>query len=139
VSTSVEVPPSAFDPTSSELRVEVPGDRDHVRVVRLVAADAADRAGFDCDRADDVRIAVDELCHAVMASTDAPMTVRFVIAPGRIDVHGHATRGETRRRFALCELSERILRAVSDSFELREEPSGLRFTLRMSGSGSAGS
>ncbi len=135
MSTSVEVPPSDFEAASSELRVEVPGNRDHVRVVRLVAADAAERAGFDCDRADDLRIAVDELCHAAIATTDGPLTVRFVTAPGYVDVYGRATRAGSRRRFAIGELSERILHTVSDSFDLRDSPTELRFSMRMSGSG----
>src|SRR5258705_12262941 len=46
------------------LRLQVPATVEHLRTVRLVAADAAERAGFDCDQTDDIRIAVDELCHA---------------------------------------------------------------------------
>src|SRR5712691_12982168 len=60
-----------------ELRLQVPPTIEHLRTVRLVAADAADRAGFDCDETDDLRIAVDEVCHAVLKSTEAPITVGF--------------------------------------------------------------
>ena len=75
-----------------ELRLQVPATIEHLRTVRLVAADAADRAGFDCDETDDLRIAVDEVCHAVLKSTEAPITVGFSTEPGLVRVTGAARR-----------------------------------------------
>src|SRR5438477_13100973 len=48
----------------------VPPFSEYLRTVRLVAADAAGRAGLDYDEIEDFRIAVDELCHLLMSSTD---------------------------------------------------------------------
>jgi len=111
---------------ASELRIEIPGDPAHVRVARLVAADAAGRAGFDCDDADDLRIAVDEMCHTLMASATGDLSLRFEIRPGRVDVTiGARSRGSV-RPFALHELSEMILTAVTDGHELVATPSELR-------------
>lgn len=129
--TSVVTRPGAREPVDSELRLEVPGDPRNVRVVRLVALDAAARAGFDCDRADDLRIAVDELCHAVMACTDLPLTVRFTIAADHVQVDGMAARARPEPRFALGSLSARIVGAVAESFDVVEEASAIRFTLRL--------
>ena len=111
---------------SSELRIEIPGNPAHVRVARLVATDAAGRAGFDCDDADDLRIAVDEMCHTLMTSATGDLTLRFDIKPGHVDVViGARPRGSV-RPFALHELSEMILTAVADSYELVETPGELR-------------
>ena len=90
--TSVTTPPGTVESISSELRLVVPNDPAHVRAIRLLAVDAATRAGFDCDRADDLRIAVDELCHAVLDCTDAPLSVGFTIAGDAVQVEGEALR-----------------------------------------------
>ena len=123
---------------TSELRIDIPGDPAHVRVARLVAVDAAGRAGFDCDAADDLRIAVDEMCHTLMASVAGDLTLRFDIRPGGVDVIVSARPRGSVRPFALHELSEMILTAVADSFELVETPSELRVLLSKRVAGGAG-
>jgi hypothetical protein len=129
--TSVATRPSAYESGDSELRLEVPGNPADVRVVRLIAVDAAARAGFDCDRADDLRIALDELCHAVMDCTDAPLSVTFAIHGDEVEVEGTAARGCMTPPFALASVSGRIVRAVADWFEVVDEPSAVRFRLRL--------
>lgn len=57
-----------------------PSDR-HVRTARLVAADLATRAGLDCDETDDLRIAVDEVCHALLRRGRGPLWFSFVADP----------------------------------------------------------
>src|SRR5215218_3002901 len=44
----------------------IPGKPDFLRLARLAAADAGSRAGLTFDEIEDLRIAVDELCHSVM-------------------------------------------------------------------------
>lgn len=114
---------------TSELRIDIPGDPAHVRVARLVAVDAAGRAGFDCDDADDLRIAVDEMCHTLMASATGDLSLRFDIRPGSVDVVVSARPRGSVRPFALHELSEMILSAVADSYDLVATPSELRVLL----------
>jgi Histidine kinase-like ATPase domain len=127
---SIAVLPDALRPRASELRIEIPRDPAHVRAVRLVAADAAIRAGFDCDDADDLRIAVDEICHALIASVEGDLAVRFDVRPGCVDVKASGSHQESRPAFCLSQLSERILAAVTDTWEFTEVPSEVRFTLR---------
>src|SRR5947208_5138612 len=55
----------------------VPPFSEYLRTVRLVAADAASRAGLDYDEIEDFRIAVDELCHLLMSSTDHEVSLSF--------------------------------------------------------------
>ena len=113
----------------SELRLQVPPTVEHLRTVRLVAADAADRAGFDCDETDDLRIAVDEVCHAVLKSTEAPITVGFFTAPGLVRVSGAARREGALRPLHLPRMSQLIVDAVSDDVEIVDGSAGIRFTL----------
>src|SRR5262245_26657592 len=102
-----------------QLRLQVPPTVDHLRTVRLVAADAAERAGFDCDETDDLRIAVDELCHAVMNSSGAPIMLGFAVTPGRVEVRGTAKRSST-RPLEMSQLSALVVDSVSTSFDLVE-------------------
>ena len=55
----------------------VPPFSEYLRTVRLVAADAASRAGLDYDEIEDFRIAVDELCHLLMSSSDHEISLSF--------------------------------------------------------------
>jgi Histidine kinase-like ATPase domain len=112
-----------------ELRLQVPADVGHLRTVRLVAADAADRAGFDCDETDDLRIAVDELCHAVLRSTDSPIVVGFSVEPGVVEVRGIAARDGALRPLQLSPMSHLIVDSVSDEVELIDGSSEIRFAL----------
>jgi hypothetical protein len=116
-----------------ELRLQVPPTAEHLRTVRLVAADAANRAGFDCDQTDDLRIAVDEVCHAVLKSTEAPITVGFSAEPGLVRVEGVAAREGTLRPLHLPRISQVIVDAVADEVEIVDGSSGIRFTLVMRG------
>jgi anti-sigma regulatory factor (Ser/Thr protein kinase) len=112
-----------------ELRLQVPATADHLRTVRLVAADAAERAGFDCDETDDLRIAVDELSHAVMSSGDAPIVLGFVITPGLVEVRAVAARTHSARPLEMSPVSELVVDSVSESYELIDEPDELGFAL----------
>jgi len=112
-----------------ELRLQIPPTVEHLRTVRLVAADAANRAGFDCDETDDLRIAVDEVCHAVLRSTEAPITVGFSTEPGLVEVRGVASHDGFRRPLHLEPMSQLVIDAVSDEVELTDGSAGIRFTL----------
>ena len=101
-----------------EVRLRVPPSVGHLRTVRMVAADVAERAGFDYDEIYDLRIAVSELCHAVMRSTEAPIKLRFAIRPRCIEVHGSAERRGDAWALALSPLAELIVGFVSDRFAL---------------------
>ena len=132
--TSVTSPPGTVESISSELRLVVPNDPVHVRAVRLLAVDTAARAGFDCDRVDDLRIAVDELCHGVLACTNAPLSVRFTITGDAVQVEGEARRIAGSRPFELGPVPEMIVRAVTPTYEIFDTPTVVRFELRMAAS-----
>jgi len=107
----------------------VPPFSEYLRTVRLVAADAAVRAGLDYDEVEDFRIAVDELCHLLMSSTDHSISVSFGVV-GRCVL----ARGRTRRRpgsplATLNELSRTIIDSVSDHHELTEHADEIGFAV----------
>jgi hypothetical protein len=111
------------------LRLQVPATVDHLRTVRLVAADAAERAGFDCDETDDLRIAVDELCHALMNSSDAPINLGFDVASGLVEVRAAAERKNSARPLEMSQLSALVVDSVSHSFELADGEHDIGFVL----------
>jgi anti-sigma regulatory factor (Ser/Thr protein kinase) len=111
------------------LRLQVPATVEHLRTVRLVAADAAERAGFDCDQTDDIRIAVDELCHAVIEATDAPIVVGFMVESGVVEVRGTAPRTGVSRPVRMSPVSELVVDSVSESFALIDDPREVGFVL----------
>ncbi len=62
--------------------------RARVSTVRTLAVDAALREGVDPDAVSDMRLAVDEVCAAVLnrARPDGVLTCRLVISPERVDI-----------------------------------------------------
>ena len=54
----------ALAESTDSVHLVVPPSSEYLRTARLVAADAAVRAGLDCEEIEDFRIAVDELCHS---------------------------------------------------------------------------
>jgi anti-sigma regulatory factor (Ser/Thr protein kinase) len=125
--------PGMVNATASarDLRLLVPPSVQHLRAVRLVAADTAGRAGFDCEQTDDLRIAVDELCHSVMRGAHGPITLVFDAEDGRVTIEGSAPFRRDPGMPLLDPLADAILRSVSEFFEVVESPPEVRFMLMM--------
>jgi hypothetical protein len=107
----------------------IPASSDFLRTLRLVAADAAARAGLDLAEIEDFRIAVDELSYAVMTATDHHLQLTF-----RTDEDTVVARGSARRRCGggaptLTELSRTIVSGVCDWFELAGQRSEIVFVV----------
>jgi hypothetical protein len=117
------------DAGERELRLLVPPSVDHLRTVRLVAADVAERAGFDYDEICDLRLAVSELCNAVMRSTEAPVKLGFAIGPRCIEAYGSAERRGVAPALVLSPMAELIVGFVSDRFALVDEACEVGFVL----------
>ena len=52
--------------TDDRITLALPSSADHLRLVRLVAADAGSRAAFDYEEIDDLKLAVTEVCSLLM-------------------------------------------------------------------------
>lgn len=105
-----------MEPT--EIVLTIPGQPEFLRLARMAAADAASRVGLTYEEIDDLRIAVDELCFAVMGEegSPAPLTLVYQIHPGAVSVSGScAAEGPGPVQ---SELSRTIVAAVVDEHEL---------------------
>jgi hypothetical protein len=112
-----------------ELHVLVPPYSTYLRTVRLLAADAAARAGLDCEEAEDFRLAVDELCQAAIRSTDHAILVSMECSEGRVIARGTA-RARDGYIMELSDLSATIVDALSDHYEFELKGSDLTFAVR---------
>jgi hypothetical protein len=103
-----------------DVSLTVPPFSEYLRTVRLVAADAAVRAGLNYDEVEDFRIAVDELCHLLMSSTDHEIGVSFGVVGRCVVARGHARRRLGSPLAPLNDLSRTIIQSVSDHHEIEE-------------------
>lgn len=113
-----------------EIRLIIPGAPEFLRLARLAAADAGSRAGLTFDEIEDLRIGVDELCHAVMR-TDGTGVVALVfrLLDDGIEVEGEGPPLDTGGEAKPSELSRTIVAAVVDEHELERDGDTLRFHL----------
>jgi hypothetical protein len=115
----------ALAESAERVELVVPPSSEYLRTVRLVAADAAVRAGLDCDEIEDFRIAVDELCHLVMTATDQFIRLRFVTDGERVIVEGAAPSRSGAAERQPSELSALILAATADSYDVSTSIGGV--------------
>jgi hypothetical protein len=115
------------------LEVDLPADTPSLRVARLVLWEAATRAGLDCDAADDLCLAVDEVCFASFARVRPGDRLQMRIHTEHgVHVEGHLRTAPPDQRHQPTELGTlaRTLLAVTvDQFELEERADGVHFTM----------
>lgn len=105
-----------------------PNDR-HVRTARLVAADVATRAGLDCDETDDLRIAVDEVCHALLRRGQGPLSFSFVGDPTSGVSMTASVEDSRTGSDDVTEFASAVLGWVADAFAVTTDEGRLRFSL----------
>jgi len=123
--------------THEEVRLTMPAVPQLLRVARLTAAGLAGRLGFTFDEIEDVKIAVDELCFALVGTKgrDGDLTVTYRLLPDALEIEGRGAFGGAQPDPAPSELSAQILAAVVDEHELDRDGDELRFRLRKQRSG----
>lgn len=114
-----------------------PATTERVRLARVLAATLADEAGFDYDEVEDVRIAVDELCFAVLDAGQAVGTfdITATTGPGELTIDGICRfEGEARPSTdeTNAELTAQILGTVVDSYSVDFNGDTGTFRLRKS-------
>jgi hypothetical protein len=115
--------------TTDDVHLVIRASSDFLRTLRLVAADAAARAGLDLAEIEDFRIAVDELSYAVMTATDYHLQLTFRTEAGTVVARGSARRRGGGVAPTLTELSRTIVSGVCDWFELADERSEIVFAV----------
>lgn len=115
-----------------EVRLTMPAIPQLLRVARLTAASLAGRLAFTFDEIEDLKIAVDELCFALVGTKgrDADLTITYRLAPDALEIEGSTAYAGREPQPAPSDLSAQILAAVVDEYELRHEGDELRFRLR---------
>lgn len=113
--------------TGNEVRLTIPPNPEYLRTARLVAADAAVRAGLDVDEVEDFKIAVDELTNWLMAATDADVRIAFLVVGACVMGKGVATRREGGPPSVIDDFSRTILSSVADHYDTEENDTGLSF------------
>ena len=115
-----------------EVRLTMPATPQLLRVARLTAAGLAGRLGFSFDEIEDVKIAVDELCFALVGSRGRPgsLTLTYRIGPDTLAIEGVGNFGDASDGpLVPTDLSAQILVAVVDEHELSSEGEEARFRL----------
>jgi len=115
-----------------EVRLTMPAIPQLLRVARLTAAGLAGRLGFNFDEIEDVKIAVDELCFALVGTKgrDGDLTVVYRLLDDALEIEGSGTFTTDAPNPVPSELSAQILAAVVDEHELQREGAEVRFWLR---------
>ena len=115
-----------------EVRLEVPASPEFFRIARIMVAGVASRVGFTLDEVEDLRIAIDELCFALIGRGGRPgtLSVHYEVGVDDLTVRGtgHFGDGEVGAP-ALSALSEQILGAVVDECEVAGGPDGPTFRM----------
>ncbi len=116
---------------ADEILLTIPGSAEFLRLARLAAADAGTRVGMTVDEIEDLRIAVDELCHA-LTEGDPERSVRLTYHLHDTEIEVMGACDESDPRFALSDLAQTIVGAVVDEYQVSHEDGARRFRLRKS-------
>jgi serine/threonine-protein kinase RsbW len=109
--------------STDHVEMRVPASGAYISVLRAAAAGLAARLDFTIDDIEDLRIAVDEACAVILplAETDARLSARFDLEPGRlqvaVSVPSAATEPPSRNTFAwtvLTALAGEVDASVND-------------------------
>ena len=114
-----------------EVRLVMPAAPELLRVARLTAAGLASRLGFSFDEVEDVKIAVDELCFALVGTKGREGTLSLVyqLQADSLVIEGTGDFPGQEVHAATGELSSLILSAVVDHHEVIDGDGNVRFKL----------
>ncbi len=124
-------PDPAGAPGGAEVKLVIPADPAYLRLARLAAADFGTRAGFSLEEIDDLRIAVDELCSAVMGyeKLDEAMTISYRTSGPEVEVEGILVCPDSWGLPPQSDLSRAIVAAVADDHHMQLGDGARRFRL----------
>jgi len=112
--------------------LEVPASPEFLRISRIMAGGVASRVGFTLDEVEDLRIAIDELCFALVGARGraGTVTLRYLLDGDELSVEGHGrfTDGLANDP-VVSAMSDQILAAVVDHCELAAGEEGPSFRM----------
>jgi serine/threonine-protein kinase RsbW len=97
----------------------------------MTASGLGSRLGFNIDEVDDLRLALDELCFALIGKgLDGGLKLTYVLEEHALVIKGEvATTTTSEPSSALSDFSRQILSALVDQHDLRESGSTRNFSL----------
>lgn len=106
-----------------EVLLTMPAGPEFVRLARITATGLANRLGFDWDEIEDLRLAVDELCHAVIGPSGRAgvVSLRYVVEPESLSVEGTGHFDPGGPPPGLGQLAHQILSALVDDHDVRQD------------------
>jgi serine/threonine-protein kinase RsbW len=117
--------------SNQEISLTVPSMPEFLRVARVTASGLASRLGFSIDEVDDLRLALDELCFALIGKgdPDGELALTYVLNDRRLSIEGKFERAGTAEPLALGELSRQILTALVDTHQIWDGDGAGHFSL----------
>ena len=109
--------------SQDEVRLAVPATPEYLRLARVTATGLASRLGFTYDEVEDLRLAIDELCFALIGSKGrlGSVSLRYVLTGNELSIEGRGDFGDDGPAPRLSDLSKQILGALVDDYELGSE------------------
>jgi hypothetical protein len=118
---------------AEDVSLRFPASLEYIRLARLVASGLAAQMNFTLDDIEDLRIAVDELCSALVeaaADRTTTVTVSFRFEGHQIQMEADVPTTAGNGSYVIDDISAHILRAAVDRHEL--EQGAERLVARMS-------
>ncbi len=106
-----------------DVLLAIPATPEFVRLARVTATGLAGRAGFSIDEVEDLRLAIDELCFALIGAKgrEGRLQLRYRLEGRELEVQGLVEGGgEVTPR--ISEWSHQILEALVDEHEIGWSP-----------------
>lgn len=113
--------------TQDEVRLTVPATPEYLRLARVTATGLASRLGFTYDQVEDLRLAIDELCFALIGTKGkvGSVNLHYAVAADGLKVEGVGHFDEdVAQAPALSEFSQQILRALVDEYGVSQDDGG---------------
>lgn len=106
--------------TDDEVRLAVPATPEYLRLARVTATGLASRLGFTYDEVEDLRLAIDELCFALIGNKGRPgyVSLRYVMTTDALHIEGEGAFEDVGPAPKLSDLSRQILAALVDEYDV---------------------
>lgn len=117
--------------STGEVRLEVPASPEFLRITRIMVAGVASRLGFTLDDVEDLRIAIDELCFALVGKgRPGTISLRYQMLEDGLAVEGVGRfTDDGVKEPKLSPMSNQILNAMVDEVSLGTGPEGPTFRM----------
>ena len=114
---------------ASVIRLSIPAELRFLRIARLTAAGIAGDLGFGLQDVEDLRVAVDEMCAALIedAAPGIDFEIAYRIGDGRLEIEGRCDHPGPPP--ALHPVARELLSMTADDFSLDGDQDGRRFRL----------